>query len=166
LALGCIKVNASNKSLGGALVAAVVSVIGISFLGGCLYPFLGSFWLSPSGAEAPPKYNDLNAVILLYFGFITAMIALPAALVLTYGVARPIFRLWISRGYSNVVAYISGGIIIAAIGALIMAAAHTFAGFLVYGDFRFAMLLMAVSGPVSGFVVWYVLRRSLVAKSN
>jgi hypothetical protein len=33
-------------------------------------------------------------------------------------------------------------------------------------DFRFAMLLIAVSGPVAGFVVWYILRRSAAVSSS
>lgn len=40
------------------------------------------------------------------------------------------------------------------------------AGFLTESDFWFAMLLIAVSGPTAGFVVWYVLRRSQVASSS
>ena len=152
--------NVNTKSLGEALVAAGVSAIGISFLGGCFYPYLEGSWFSHGDAVTQPKYNDLNVMILLYFGFITAMIALPAALVLTYCVARPVFRLWISRGYSSVIQYIGGGIVVAAIGELIIAVAHALAGFLAYSDFVFATLLMAISGPVAGFVVWHVLRRS------
>lgn len=89
------------------------------------------------------------------------MTVLPGAIALTGGVGYPLFRLWVRRGYSNIAAYVGGGIIVAMIGALIVAAAHTFAGFLLGKDFVFAMLLIAVSGPVAGFVVWYVLRRSI-----
>jgi hypothetical protein len=111
-------------------------------------------------------YNDLNIMVLLSFGLLTAMIALPVVLVLTCGIGLPIFRLWVRRGYSNVALYVAGGIIIAVIGALIVAAAHAVGGFLSGSDLRFAMLLIAVSGPVAGFVVWYVLRRSLVASAG
>lgn len=102
---------------------------------------------------------------LVEIGLTTAMIALPVVLALTCGVAWPLFRLWMRRGYSGVAAYVAGGIIVAMIGAIIIAAAHVFADFLIGSDFLFAMLLVAVSGPVAGFVVWYVLQRSPTASS-
>jgi drug/metabolite transporter (DMT)-like permease len=95
---------------------------------------------------------------LVEFGFTTAMITLPVVLALTCGVAWPLFRFWVRQGYSSVAAYVGGGVIVATIGAVIIGAAHSF-GFLIGTDFWFAMLLLAVSGPVAGFVVWYVLQR-------
>jgi hypothetical protein len=96
----------------------------------------------------------------------TALVAFPAALVLTLAAAFPLFRLWVHRGYASVPAYVGGGVIVAMIGATIIAAAHVFADFLIDNDFLFTMLLIAVSGPAAGFVVWCVLRRSLVASSR
>lgn len=96
---------------------------------------------------------------LVEIGFVTAMITLPVVLALTCGVAWPLFRFWVRQGYSSVAAYVGGGVIVATIGAVIIGAAHTF-GFLIGTDFWFAMLLLAVSGPVAGLVVWYVLRRA------
>ena len=98
---------------------------------------------------------------LVEFGFTTAMITLPVVLALTCGVAWPLFRHWIRRGYSGVAVYVAGGIIVATIGALLIAAAHIFCDFLVDNDFRFAMLLIEICGPIAGFVMWRVLRRSI-----
>jgi len=97
---------------------------------------------------------------LVEIGLTIAMITLPAVLALACGVAWPLFRLWLRRGYSGVAAYVSGGVIVATIGAVVIAAAHTLGGLLMGTDFWFAMLLLAVSGPAAGFVVWYVLRGS------
>jgi len=152
--------NPDNKSLGGALVAAATSAIGVAFLGGCLYPYLMRLWFVSGTPVIRPSYNDINLGVLLEFGVLTAMVALPATLVLTCGVGFPLFRLWIRCGYSNVAAYVGGGIIIAMIGALVAAAAHLVADFLSDGNFMFALLILGVSGPVAGFVVWYVLRPS------
>jgi len=121
--------------------------------------------LSPGVAR--PAFNDLSVMVLLDFGLITAMITLPVVLALTYGVAWPLFRLWLRRGYSGIAAYIAGGIVVAMIGAIVIWAAHVLAGFLISSDFWFAMLLTGVAGPVAGFVVWYVLQRSAqVAPGN
>jgi len=102
---------------------------------------------------------------LVEIGFVTAMITLPVVLALTCGVAWPLFRFWVRQGYSSVAAYVGGGVIVATIGAVIIDAAHNF-GFLIGTDFWFAMLLLAVSGPVAGFVVWYVLQRSTQQRAH
>jgi hypothetical protein len=125
-----------------------------------LYPFLVRLWSVSRVSTMRPSYNDLNLGVLLEFGLLTAMIALPATLVLTCGVGFPLFRLWIRRGYSSVAVYVGGGIIIAAVGASIIAAAHILTGLFSGSDFVFAMLILGVSGPVAGFVVWYVLQHS------
>jgi hypothetical protein len=151
----------ARQHLGAALLAATASVICIAFIGGCFYPYFPQLWSAHYPSPARATYNDAGLAILLEFGLITAMTVLPGAIALTGGVGYPLFRLWVRRGYSNIAAYVGGGIIVAMIGALIVAAAHTFAGFLLGKDFVFAMLLIAVSGPVAGFVVWYVLRRSI-----
>jgi hypothetical protein len=157
---GCIEMNPHRKPLGGALVAAAISAIGIAFLSGCFYPFLLRLWSVSAATAVRPSYNDAGFMVLLNFGLITAMVALPVTLALTCGVGLPLFRLWMRRGYSSVAAYIGGGIIIAMVGALIIATAHFLADFLVDSNFLFAMLIIGVSGPVAGFVVWYVLQRS------
>jgi hypothetical protein len=151
----------ARQHLGAALLAATASVICIAFIGGCFYPYFPQLWSAHYPSPARATYNDAGLAILLEFGLITAMTALPGAIVLTGGVGYPLFRLWVRRGYSSIAAYVGGGIIVAMIGALIVTAAHTFAGFLLGKDFVFAMLLIAASGPVAGFVVWYVLRRSI-----
>jgi hypothetical protein len=159
----CIKLKRitpdARKHLGAALLAAAASVIGIAFIGGCFYPYFPQMWSAHHPSPARATYNDAGLVVLLEFGLLTAMTVLPGAIALAYGVGYPLFRLWIRRGYSNVAVYVGGGIIVAMTGALIIAAAHTFTGFLLGSDFLFAMLLIAVSGPVAGFVVWYVLQR-------
>lgn len=100
-------------------------------------------------------------MILVDFGLFTAMIALPVALVLILVIGLPVFRLWIRRGYSNVAEYIGGGAIVGIAGAALIAIVHVLSvDFLVDSDFRFAMLLIGICGPVAGLTVWYVLRRS------
>jgi hypothetical protein len=80
---------------------------------------------------------------------------------LTFGIAFPLFRLWIRRGYSNVAEYIGGGVVVAATGAVLITMAHVlFSDFLTDSDFRFAILLIGICGPVAGAAVWYVLQRS------
>jgi hypothetical protein len=145
--------------LGRALMAAGVTAVFLAFIGCCAY----GYWLAQGPVHAPfgvRSNSGTNLVELLPMGFVTALIALPMVLALTLGAGLPLFRLWLRRGYSSVAAYIGGGIIVAAIGTLIVAAAHVFAGFLLGSDFIFSVLLIGISGPIAGFVIWYVLRHS------
>ena len=93
------------------------------------------------------------------FGFIIAMMTFPVVVALTCGVAWPVFRHLIRRGYSGATAYVAGGVIVAAIGALLVAVAHISRNFLVDNDFWFAILLIGICGPVAGVVTWWVLQR-------
>lgn len=154
-----------GRRLGAALLAAAISVLCVAFFIGCFYPYISLLLHDGSSFLISGKYNDISLMASLELGFITAMVTLPFMLALTIGIAWPLFRLWLRRGYSGVAAYVGGGVIVATIGAVVIAAAHTLGGFLMGTDFWFAMLLLAVSGPASGCVVWYVLRRSLVAAS-
>jgi len=146
-----------GRRLGAALLAAATSAICIAFLVGGFYPYFSL--LLHGDRSIAGSNNDASVMTLVEIGFITAMIALPVVFALTCGVAWPLFRFWVRRGYSSLAAYVGGGVIVATIGAVIIGAAHTF-GFLIGTDFWFAMLLLAVSGPVAGLVVWYVLRRA------
>jgi hypothetical protein len=152
--------NLNQRHLGVALLAAAASTIGIAFVAGCLYPFLLSLWQVSSATAAHSGHDDWEFTTLLEFGFITAMVALPAVFVLTLGVGYPLFRSWIRHEYSNLSVYVGGGIIMSAVAALVISVAHVLAGFLVRSDLIFGLLLIAVSGPIAGAVVWFVLRRS------
>lgn len=147
------------KHLGAALLAAAMTAVSVAFFAGCFYPYLLHLLLAGSPASTHAAKYEVSATILLNSGFITALVALPATLVLTYGVGFPLFRQWVRRGFSGFVAYVGGGIVVAIIGASIVALAHFYCGFLSGSDFSFAMLILAVCGPVAGFVVWYVLMR-------
>jgi hypothetical protein len=148
------------RNLGIALLAAAVVTLGIAFIGGCFYPFLDRFWILPSVATPRPAHHDIDAGVSFELGILTAMIALPVIAVLAFGVGFPLFRHWVHRGYSNVVVYIGGGIIVAGIGAGLISVAHLLADVLARDDFVFAMLLLSISGPISGLVVWSVLKRA------
>jgi hypothetical protein len=157
---GCIErfaLKPDLKQLGVALLASAASALGVAFLAGCFYPYLIR---ALSGRSVRLSNGDASPMLLLDFGFITALIALPAVFALTLGVGFPLFRHWIQRGYSGVAVYVAGGVIVALIGASILIAAHTLGGFLLDSDFLFAMLIIGVCGPLAGFVVWYVLQRS------
>ncbi len=52
------------------------------------------------------------------------------------------------------------------VGAVIIGAAHLFAGFLIETHFWFVMLLIGISGLTAGFVVWYMLWRSQIGSSS
>jgi len=157
--------ESSKVSLGSALLAAGLSVIGIAFVGGCVYGILMAQGPVHTPFGVHPKTDTYIGGPLL-LGFMVAVMTLPATFVLTFGIGFPLFYFWRRLGYSSVAAYVGGGVIIALIGELVIAAAHILAGFLLGGDFLFAMLLIAVSGPVAGFVVWRVLRRSFVTSSS
>lgn len=137
------------------LVAGAVSAIGVSFIGGCFYPYVMMKWLSQNVAKAPPTYDDLTISTTLEFGIIIAAIALPVIIVLTVGLALPLFRLWIRRGYASVAAFAAGGVIIATVGASIISVLHFAADFLVTNDYLFALVLIGTAGPVAGIVIWY-----------
>jgi hypothetical protein len=109
---------------------------------------------------ARPVYREIDLGVSFELGVITAMIALPAVLALTLGIGFPLFRYYVRRGYSSVAAYVGGGIVIALVGASLIAIAHSATDFLASSDVAFAFLLLAVCGPVGGVVVWWVLRRS------
>jgi hypothetical protein len=150
-----------QKYLGGALAAGTVAAIGIAFLGGCFYPFLTELVSHHPASVVRSSHSGTGLMILLDFGLFTAMIALPVALALTFGIGFPLFRLWIRRGYSNVAEYIGGGVVVSAAGAVLITMAHVLlADFLTDSDFRFAILLIGICGPVAGVAVWYVLQRS------
>jgi hypothetical protein len=154
-----IEKQSNQPSLGRALMAAGVVAVFLAFIGGCAY----GYWLAQGPIHTPfgiRPNSETNLVELLPMGFVTALIALPAILALILGAGLPLFRLWLRRGYSSAAAYIGGGVIVAAIGNLIMASAHVFAAFLLGSDFVFSMLLIGISGPIAGFVIWCVLRRS------
>lgn len=152
-----------GRRLGAALLAAATSAICVAFLVGCFYPYFSL--LLHGDRSISGTNNDASVMTLVEIGFVTAMITLPVVLALTCGVAWPLFRFWVRQGYSSVAAYVGGGVIVATIGAVIIDAAHNF-GFLIGTDFWFAMLLLAVSGPVAGFVVWYVLQRSTQQRAH
>jgi hypothetical protein len=154
-------VKLDQKHLGGALAAGGVAAIGVAFLGGCFYPFLVE-WMSPHAASGVhSSHSGISPMILVDFGLLTAMIALPVTLVLAFVIGLPVFRLLIRRGHSNVAEYIGGGVIVAIAGAALIGVAHVLSvDFLVDSDFRFAILLMGICGPVVGLTVWYVLQRS------
>jgi hypothetical protein len=148
-----------------ALLAAATSAICISFLLGCFYPYL---FVLMDADQSSGVYRTLNFASLMAsieLGFVIAMMTIPAVVALTWGVGWPVFRQFIRRGYSGVAAYTIGGVFVAGIGIIVMAAAHTVGGFLMDGDFRFAILLITVSGPVAGLVVWCVLQRAAQQRS-
>jgi len=152
--------NLAQRRLGTALLAAAISALCMAFFIGCFYPYISLLLHDGGSFLISGKYNDISLMNSVELGFITAMFALPFILALTFGIAWPLFRHWIRRGFSGVAVYVASGIIVATIGALVIAAAHIFRDFLVGNDFWFAMLIIGASGPVAGFVVWYVLQHS------
>jgi len=155
-----------GRRLGTALLAAAISALCVAFFIGCFYPYISLLLHDGRSFLISGKYNDISLMASVELGFITAMVTLPFILALTFGIAWPLFRYWIRRGFLGLAVYIGGGIVIAMIGALVITAMHFFRNFLVSNDFEFALLLISICGPVSGFVVWYVLRRSQVSSSS
>jgi hypothetical protein len=156
-----VETKLDQKHLGGALAAAGVVAIGVAFLGGCFYPFLVELMSPHTASGVRSSFSGVSPMILVDFGLFTAMIALPVTLVLIFGIGLPVFRLWIRRGYSNIAQYIGGGVIVAIIGVALIGVAHVLSvDFLIDSDFRFALLLIGICGPVAGLTVWYVLQRS------
>jgi hypothetical protein len=153
-----MKVKTDQKQLGSALAAGGVSAIAVAFLGGCFYPAIME-WMSPYPASwVHTSDSGISTTVLLEIGLVTAMFALPVTLALGI-IGVPVFRLLVKRGYSNVAAYVGGGLIVAIAGAALIGAAHfLLADFLVDSDFWFAVLLIGISGPVAGITVWYVLQ--------
>ncbi len=89
------------------------------------------------------------------------MAALPVTVVLGCLVGLPVFRFLVQRGSSNVAEYVGGGLFVAIAGAALVWMAHVLsADFLIDSDFRFAELLIGISGPVGGMTVWSVLQHS------
>jgi Zn-dependent protease with chaperone function len=149
-----------GRRLGTALLAAAISALCVAFFIGCFYPYISLLLHDGGSFLISRKYNDISLMNSVELGFITAMFTLPFILALTLGIAWPLFRYWIRRGFVGLAVYIGGGIVIAMIGALVITAMHFFCDFLVSTDFEFAMLLIGICGPVAGFVVWWVLQRS------
>ena len=156
---GCIELGKPNKNaLGGALVAGALSTVCVAFFGGCVYGFL--LGLGRNSSTTGATSGSASIMIVPEIGLLTALVALPVTFVLTFGISLPLFRLWIRRGYTNVALYVGSGLVTALVGASILLAAHIFDDFMVDSIFLFAVVLMAVSGPIAGLVVWYVLRQS------
>jgi hypothetical protein len=158
-AQGCINLEKPDQNaLGVALLAGGLSSVCVAFLGGCIYPLVLGLGRHSLAGRAPN--GDPSIMIVPEIGVLTALVALPVTFALTLGISLPLFRLWVRRGYTNVAIYVSGGFVTALVGASILTAAHVFDDFMVDSNFLFAVVLMGVSGPVAGFVVWYVLQRS------
>jgi hypothetical protein len=159
-AQGCTKLEKPDQNaLGGALVAGALSSVVVAFFGGCVYALvLGLGRHSSDGAS--------SIMVVPEIGFLAALVALPVTFALTFAVSLPLFRLWIRRGYTTVAMYVGGGLVPALVGASILTAAHIFDDFMVDSTFLFAVALMGVSGPVAGFVVWYVLQRSTQQRAH
>jgi hypothetical protein len=156
-AQGCTKLEKPDQNaLGGALVAGALSSIVVAFFGGCVYALVLGLGRHSSAAGS----SDSSIMVVPEIGFLAALVALPVTFALTFAVSLPLFRLWIRRGYTTVAMYVGGGFVPALVGASILTAAHIFDDFMVDSTFLFAVALMGVSGPVAGFVVWYVLQRS------
>lgn len=107
-----------ERRLWAALLAAAISVIGLAFLLGCFYPYLFVLLDSDQSSSLSRTFNFASLTDSIEIGFAIAMMTLPAIVVLTCGVAWPVFRRWIRRGYSSFAAYGGGGLIVAMVGEL------------------------------------------------
>ncbi len=136
-----------DKLVDGLLAAYAVTVV-CGFAGGCVYATLLTGGWSLHHAESIP----IGAI----FGFAgvaalaTAWIAAIAACVL----ALPLFAFLLGRGVASSTTYVAAGALLGGVLATIFAAAHSMAGFLVVPEFWFWLLIVIVSGLLSGTMFW------------
>jgi hypothetical protein len=130
----------------GGIVAAVVAIVLIAFLCGCLFVVL---------TVGKPRLTADYIGVMAYVGCVCAFATLPLSVVAAIVVGAPILKLWRRRGYYSVPAYIAAGVLISLIVAVILTVARRVATDFLWIDpeYGLALAIVALAGPVAALTV-------------
>jgi hypothetical protein len=140
--------------LSAALLAAWATSVAASFFASCIFNAMSV--KSPSGLPDWSLPGFFSGI--LWISFIVAMVSAPVAFIATFVVALPIFRYLIRQKALTAASSIVAGVAIAGLLCIILLVAKRLTGFLDL-DFDLAVTVIAAAGPVSGLVVWFVMRQ-------
>jgi hypothetical protein len=139
----------SSNGLYEGIVVAVLAVVLVAFLVGC------ASMLIPYGL--PHTTDDTMATISI--GFVAALITLPCAVVAAILVGAPLLYLWRRQGLTSIPLYFLAGVIMSVLLVLIMSVMHHLVSFVPNSsDFRLALIIVIIGGPVAALTVRYVAR--------
>jgi hypothetical protein len=137
-----------RSRLWGGIAAAVLAVVVIAFLGGCLFVVV-----TVDGYRLSNTAEYIGA--MSYVGFVCAFAALPMSVVAAIAVGVPILTLWRRHGYNSVIAYLLAGILMSVIVALVLSIARRMMSDFLWldSDYWLALAIVAVAGPVAALTV-------------
>jgi uncharacterized membrane protein len=100
-----------SSRLFGGIAAATLAVVGVAFLGGCLFVVT-----TIDGYQISRTAEYLG--VMIYVGTICALMAVPMSVVAAIAVGTPIFLLWRRRGYRSILAYLFAGALMSVLVAM------------------------------------------------
>ena len=135
----------------GALAVGWFAAVAVAFVAGCIYAFV----LANAGHtfEWPP------ADLVFGIGFISALTSVPIAVAVGLLVALPLFRYWVRRSPRPLVCSLVTGVLMSLAAALVVLVFNRSRS-LVESDFKFALVTVAVAGPLSALTVWATARKT------
>lgn len=137
----------SSNGLYEGVVVAVLAVVLVAFLVGC------ASLLIPYGL--PHTADDVMATI--FFGLMAALITLPCAVVAAVVVGAPLLYLWRCQGLTSSPMYLLAGVIMSGLLVLIISVMHQLLNFVPNSsDFRLAVTIVIIGGPVAAMTARYV----------
>ena len=101
-----------SRLLGG-IAAATLAVVGVAFLGGCVFAVA-----TVHGYQLSKTADYICA--MFYVGAICAFAAIPSSVAAAITIGTPILLLWRRRGYNSILAYLLAGVLISVIVALVL----------------------------------------------
>jgi hypothetical protein len=142
-----------RSQLWGGIAAAVVAVVVVAFLGGCLFVVL-----TVNGYRLSKTTEYIGA--MSYVGFVCAVAALPLSVVASIVVGVPILTLWRRRGYRSILASFFAGALMSVLVAVVLSIWHRISRDFLWleSDYWLAMSIVAVAGPVAALTVRAVAR--------
>lgn len=136
------------------LLSAWATSVAVAFVVGCIHTAL-----SIRLRNGWPDLSSNGAISgILTIAFFVGMVSTPVGFIATFALGLPIFRFIARRGVLSAASSIAAGAMIALLLCLILLAAHNLTDFLVDSDFHMAIAAVVAAGPLSGFVLWLVVR--------
>src|SRR5580658_2459507 len=124
----------------GAIMAGWAATVGVAFLSGSAYAFLVG---NGRGRFEWPPFEAVAGI-----GVVAALTTMPFALAIGSFVALPVFRYWVLRAPASVPRYLAAGLLFSVVGVLLVTLFNR-AIDLVDSDYKLALTIAAISGPVS-----------------
>jgi hypothetical protein len=142
-----------RSQLLGGIAAAVVAVVLVAFLGGCLFVVV-----TVDGYRLSKTAEYIGA--MSYVGFVCAFVALPMSVVAAIAIGVPILTLWRRRGHRSILAYFFAGALMSVLVAVVLSIWRRMSGDFLWldSDYWLAMSIVAVSGPIAALTVRAVAR--------